>query len=73
MPNPDLDGLVLTKSERIVVFALSYLFCAPLIYANGRKLFHYLSSTPSEARRQAQEENGAERRRGGGEPAQAAG
>ena len=55
MPNPELRGLVLTKSERIVVVALSYLFCAPLIYANGRKLLAYFLTTSSDARRQIRE------------------
>ena len=56
MPNPELRGLLLTRSERIIVIALSYLFCAPLIYANGRKLLSYLLSTSAEARRQVREE-----------------
>lgn len=37
----NLKGLELTKSERIIVVALSYLFCAPLIYANGKRLLAY--------------------------------
>ena len=56
MPSPKLSGLVLTKSERIIVVALSYLFCAPLIYANGRRLLTYLLNTHAEARRQLQAE-----------------
>ena len=61
MPNPDLQGLVLTKSERIIVVALSYLFCAPLIYSNGKKILAYLLITSAEARRQVREEQRQER------------
>lgn len=56
MPDPALNGLVLTKSERLVVVALSYLFCAPLIYANGKRLLSYILSTSAQARRQDWEE-----------------
>ncbi|KAK4546062.1 hypothetical protein LTR36_002199 [Oleoguttula mirabilis] len=52
----DLNGLRLTRSERIIVVALSYIFCAPLIYANGKKLVQYLGGVTAEARRQLTEE-----------------
>lgn len=62
MPNPELRGLQLTRSERIIVVALSYLFCAPLIYVNGRRLINYFLTTSQEARRQARQERLARRR-----------
>lgn len=63
MPNPELRGLVLTKSERIFVIALSYLFCAPVIYVNGRRLLAYFLSTRRQVRGEAEAERQAERRR----------
>lgn len=62
-----LHGLRLTPSERILVVALSYVFCAPLFYANGRKLLQYLSTLAAEARRQIREEDAAIREAGDGE------
>jgi hypothetical protein len=62
MPNPELRGLVLSRSERIVVVALSYIFCAPLIYINGRRLLNYFLTSSSEAQRQEREERLARRR-----------
>jgi hypothetical protein len=62
MPNPELHGLTLTRGERIIVVALSYLFCAPLIYVNGRRLLNYFLTTSPEARRQARQERIARRR-----------
>lgn len=44
MPRSDLQGLILTRSERIIVVALSYLFCAPLIYHNGKLLLAYIGA-----------------------------
>ena len=57
----DLTGLKLTRSERIIVVALSYLFCAPLFYKKGKKLLHYLTQLSQEARAQLREENGGRR------------
>lgn len=62
----NLDGLRLSKSERLIVVTLSYLFCAPLIWGTGRKLFQYLFITSQETRRQLREER--ERRRPGHAP-----
>jgi len=53
----DLTGLKLSRSERIIVVALSYLFCAPLIYKNGKKLVQYLGGLSQEAGRQLREED----------------
>lgn len=72
MPNPELRGLVLTKTERVFIVALSYLFCAPLIYVNGKRLLTYLLATSAEARRQIRDEARAERRREGRQQRQAA-
>lgn len=55
--NSNFTGLALTRSERIIVVALSYLFTAPLIYANGKKLLNYLRQTAAEARRELDEED----------------
>lgn len=63
MSTSNLDGLRLTKSERLIVVTLSYLFCAPLIWTTGRKLFQYLFITSQEARRQLREEERERRRR----------
>jgi len=63
----DLTGLKLTRSERFIVVALSYIFCAPLFYKNGKKLWQYLRGLSQEAGRQLREERrqdpGARRRR----------
>lgn len=56
----DLHGLRLTRSERIIVVALSYIFCAPLLYKNGKKLVKYCQELVAESTRQLAEE---ERRR----------
>lgn len=53
----ELTGLRLTRSERILVIALSYLFCAPLIYKNGKHLLIYIASLSAEARRQVRRED----------------
>ena len=37
----DLNGLALTRSERILVVALSYAWCTPLLYWFGERIFHY--------------------------------
>ena len=63
MPNPELRGLVLTKSERIFVIALSYLFCAPVIYVNGKRLLNYFLTVRREVQAEEEEEQRAERRR----------
>lgn len=52
MPDRDLTGLALTRSERIVVVALSYLYVAPLIYTRCKRIFNFLRGTSQEARRQ---------------------
>lgn len=57
MPTRDLTGLALSRSERIIVIALSYIYIAPTIFANGKKLFGYLQAISQEARRQLAEED----------------
>jgi hypothetical protein len=57
MTTRDLTGLALTRSERIVVIALSYIFVAPVIFANGKRLLFYLRAISQEARRQLNEED----------------
>lgn len=59
----DLTGLKLTRSERLLVVSLSYLFTAPLVYSNGKKLCGYLNALWAEARRQIREEDQLEQRR----------
>jgi hypothetical protein len=53
----NLAGLQLTKAERIIVIALSYLYCAPLFYYYSKRLQQYLSnvSTRVRERREARE------------------
>jgi len=48
MPDRTLTGLVLTRSERILVVALSYLYVAPLIFAHGKRILAYLRGTSPE-------------------------
>ncbi|CAK1367685.1 uncharacterized protein RHO25_013082 [Cercospora beticola] len=57
-----LSGLQLTKSERLVVCALSYLFVAPIVWSKGKKFCSYLYETALEARRQLREEDRDHRR-----------
>jgi len=57
MPTRNLAGLALTRSERIIVIALSYIYVAPVIFKNGRKLFGYLAFIWQETRRQLAEED----------------
>jgi hypothetical protein len=52
MPDRNLTGLVLTRSERILVVALSYLYVAPLIFNRGKKILNFLRGTSREAQRQ---------------------
>jgi hypothetical protein len=52
MPDRTLTGLVLTRSERILVVALSYLYVAPLIFAHGKRILAFLRGTSQEAQRQ---------------------
>ena len=72
MPSPALHGLQLNRSERIIVVTLSYLFCAPTIWINGKRILAYLLTTSSEARRRIREEQQARRRNQPNQPAQAA-
>lgn len=64
MSTAHLHGLVLTKSERILVIAFSYLFCAPIIYNGARRLLAYLLATSAEARRQVRTEQQRRQARG---------
>lgn len=52
----DLGGLRLTKSERILVIALSYAFCLPTLYRHGKNLAINLASLLEEARTQVRDE-----------------
>lgn len=64
MPNQSLHlhGLALTKSERIIVVALSYIFCAPILCSNTRRLISYFLTTSIEAREQVREQERKEQR-----------
>jgi hypothetical protein len=57
-----LAGLLLTKPERLGVLALSYLYCAPFVWSNGRKFLRYLYEAAREVRRQLREEDPDHRR-----------
>ena len=37
----DLDGLALTRNERVIVIALSYAWCTPLLYWCGERVFQH--------------------------------
>nr|POE51604.1 hypothetical protein CFP56_25811 [Quercus suber] len=50
-PMSDYNGLRLTRGERIVVVALSYLFCAPVVYRNTKALLRYLYILSAATRR----------------------
>lgn len=52
MPDRNLTGLALTRSERILVVALSYLYVAPIIFARGKRILAFLRGTSQEAQRQ---------------------
>jgi hypothetical protein len=56
MPDSLQYGLALTRSERIIVVALSYIYTAPTLWGYGKRLLHYLYSTTAEARRQVREQ-----------------
>ena len=57
MPDRNLTGLALTRSERILVVALSYLYVAPLIFARGKRILAFLRGTSQEAQRQVAAED----------------
>jgi len=38
----DLNGLALTRSERVLVIGLSYAWSTPLIFWFGERILHYL-------------------------------
>lgn len=63
MPDPHMRGLALTKSERIIVVALSYLFCGPLLWAYGKRTLAYLFTSSAERRDQIRQQEREERRR----------
>lgn len=52
MPDRNLTGLALTRCERILVVALSYLYVAPIIFARGKRILAFLRGTSQEAQRQ---------------------
>ncbi|KAK4951754.1 hypothetical protein LTR10_009673 [Elasticomyces elasticus] len=56
MSSNTLQGIALTRSERIIIIALNYLWIIPSLYKNGRRLYNYLSSSYVEARRRLQRE-----------------
>jgi hypothetical protein len=62
MPDRNLTGLALTRSERILVVALSYLYVAPRIIAHGKRIITFLLGTSQEARRQLADEERVRRR-----------
>jgi hypothetical protein len=62
MPDRNLTGLALTRSERILVVALSYLYVAPRIFAHGKRIINFLRGTSQEARRQLADEERVRRR-----------
>lgn len=43
-PKNSLQGLALSRSERIIVVALSYVWCTPLFVWFGGRLWHYLKA-----------------------------
>ena len=61
MPDRNLTGLALTRSERILVVALSYLYVAPLIFARGKRILAFLRGTSQEAQRQVAAEESLRR------------
>lgn len=63
MSTERLTGLALTRTERIIVIALSYIFCAPVLYKNVKKLYGYVKQTSEEARRQVDDEDRVRNRR----------
>ena len=62
MPDRDLTGLVLTRSERIIVVALSYLYVTPLAYNLGKRVIAFFQGTSGEARRQLADQERVRRR-----------
>lgn len=52
-----LATLHLTKPERLIVVALSYLYYAPVVWSIGRKLTHYLYESIVRIRSQLREKN----------------
>ena len=63
MTTERLTGLALTRTERIVVITLSYIFCAPVLYKNVKKLYAYVKQVRGEARRQLDDEERVRERR----------
>jgi cell division protein FtsB len=56
MVDESYRGLLLTKSERIIVVALSYIFVAPTIFNGGKRVFQYLQALIRDSReREARE------------------
>lgn len=63
MPTADrLSGLRLTRSERFILVALSYLFCAPVFYNKGKLILRYWFATSAAARRSIRDEANNRRR-----------
>lgn len=59
MTTDRLAGLSLTRSERIIVIALSYIFCAPVLYKNVKKLYNIVK----QARRNVHDQERVRERR----------
>lgn len=53
-----LAGLRLTKTERLLCVALSYIYTAPLVWRIGKELVSYFNATIQEAQRQLRPEDG---------------
>jgi len=57
MTTERLTGLALTRSERIIVIALSYIFSAPVLYRHIKRIYNYAKQISDEARRQLDDED----------------
>lgn len=62
MPDRDLTGLVITRTERNIIIVLSYLYVAPILYAHGKTFLNFLRGSSAEARRQLADEARVRRR-----------
>lgn len=71
MSTERLTGLALTRTERIIVITLSYIFCAPVLYKNIKKLYAFVKHTTDETNRQLADEDRVRDRRAQVERAEA--
>ena len=61
----NLTGLILTRNERLLLIALSYLYTAPYFYKKAIQLYTYIRLPSHQARREYRQQQQQQQQRRG--------